>query len=80
MNPFRLCSGLRFLGYFMVVVVIAVVAVSYYAVVVVTWGPRLLAGGFRSLASFPILIVFHILVSIFTCYRFSIIGLGVSLA
>ncbi|RAL47644.1 hypothetical protein DM860_011382 [Cuscuta australis] len=61
MNPFRLCSGLRFLGYFMVVVVIAIVAVSYYAVVVVTWGPHLLAGGFRSVASFAILIVFHVL-------------------
>lgn len=61
MNLFRLCSGLRFLGYFMVIIVLAIVAVSYYAVVVVAWGPHLLDGGFRSFASFAVLIVFHIL-------------------
>ncbi|CAA6663155.1 unnamed protein product [Spirodela intermedia] len=33
-NPFRFCSGLRFLGYSMILLVAAVVALSYYAVVV----------------------------------------------
>nr|GMD31526.1 probable protein S-acyltransferase 12 [Ipomoea batatas] len=61
MNPFRLCSGLRFLGYFMIVIVLAIVAVSYYAVVIVTWGPHLLDGGSNSFFSFTILSIFHIL-------------------
>ncbi|CAM8941947.1 unnamed protein product [Rhodiola kirilowii] len=40
-NLFKFCSGLRFLGYFMIVLVAAVVALSYYTVVVITWGPKL---------------------------------------
>lgn len=62
-NPFRLCSGLRVLGYFMILIVLAVVLLSYYAVVVLTWGPHLLDGGFDSFLSFTIIITFHILVS-----------------
>lgn len=61
LNPFRLCSGLKVLGYFMILIVLAVVAISYYAVVVLTWAPHLLDGGFTSFLSFTIIITFHIL-------------------
>lgn len=62
LNPFRLCSGLKFLGYFMIVLVIAIIAVSYYAVVVLTWGPQLLDGGSHTFFSLLIIFVFHMLV------------------
>ncbi|KAK4354064.1 hypothetical protein RND71_026258 [Anisodus tanguticus] len=61
LNPFRLCSGLKALGYFMILIVFAIVALSYYAVVVLTWGPHVLDGGVSSLLSFTIIITFHIL-------------------
>ncbi|XVE77327.1 hypothetical protein DITRI_Ditri13aG0053600 [Diplodiscus trichospermus] len=60
-NVFKLCSGLRVLGYFMILLVAAIIGVSYYAVVVLTCGPQLLRGGFHSFLSFFIIIIFHIL-------------------
>ncbi|CAM8941946.1 unnamed protein product [Rhodiola kirilowii] len=60
-NLFKFCSGLRFLGYFMIVLVAAVVALSYYTVVVITWGPKVLRGGSDSALSLSILLLFHIL-------------------
>ncbi|KAK6260500.1 Palmitoyltransferase [Theobroma cacao] len=60
-NLFRLCSGLRVLGYFMILLVTAIIGVSYYAVVLLTWGPQLLGGGFHSFLSFAIIITFHVL-------------------
>ncbi|OMO64201.1 Zinc finger, DHHC-type, palmitoyltransferase [Corchorus capsularis] len=60
-NVFRLCSGLRVLGYFMILLVAAIIGVTYYAVVVVTWGPKLLGGGFHSFLAFAIIIKFHVL-------------------
>ncbi|KAH7863096.1 hypothetical protein Vadar_013247 [Vaccinium darrowii] len=62
LNLFKLCSGLKFLGYFMILLVAAIIAVSYYAVVILTWGPKLLQGGFNSFLSFTIIAVFHFLV------------------
>ncbi|XP_015076671.1 probable protein S-acyltransferase 12 isoform X1 [Solanum pennellii] len=61
LNPFRLCSGLKVIGYFMILIVFAIVVLSYYAVVVLIWAPRLLDGGFTSFLSFTIIIIFHIL-------------------
>lgn len=61
-NPFRLCSGLKALGYLMIVLVVVIVALSYYAVVILIWGPHLLDGGFISLFSFLVIILFHYLV------------------
>lgn len=58
-NPFRLCSGLRVIGYLMIVLMAALAALTYYAVVVVAWGPSLLAG---SPLAFLVVIAFHILV------------------
>lgn len=62
MNPFRACSPLRGLGYLMLAFVAAIVAVSYYAVVVYTWGPLLLGGGAAAGAA-AVLVAFHLLVS-----------------
>ncbi|XWS31992.1 hypothetical protein CRYUN_Cryun23aG0122400 [Craigia yunnanensis] len=39
---FKFCSGLRVLGYFMILLVGAIIGVSYYAVVLLTCGPLLL--------------------------------------
>lgn len=45
----------------MILIVFAIVVLSYYAVVVLIWAPRLLDGGFTSFLSFTIIIIFHIL-------------------
>ncbi|KAG2725652.1 hypothetical protein I3843_01G076500 [Carya illinoinensis] len=60
-NVFKFCSGLKVLGYFMILLVAGIIAVSYYAVVVLTWGPQLLRGGVHSFLAFSILILFHFL-------------------
>lgn len=53
----------------MIVLVAAIIVVSYYAVVVITWGPRLLEGGYKSLLSFTIIAVFHFLLAMLLwCY------------
>nr|XP_023880906.1 probable protein S-acyltransferase 12 isoform X1 [Quercus suber]XP_023880907.1 probable protein S-acyltransferase 12 isoform X2 [Quercus suber]XP_023880908.1 probable protein S-acyltransferase 12 isoform X3 [Quercus suber] len=68
-NAFKWCSGIRVLGYFMILLVAAIVAVSYYAVVVLTWGPQLLRGGLRTLLAAAILFVFHLLLALLSwCY------------
>ncbi|XP_072958358.1 probable protein S-acyltransferase 12 [Typha angustifolia] len=63
-NPFILCSSLKVLGYAMVFLVAAIAAASYYAVVIVAWGPRLFSGGLVSVLAFAIVIVFHILLAL----------------
>ncbi|XP_052192921.1 probable protein S-acyltransferase 12 [Diospyros lotus] len=69
LNLFKLCSGLKILGYFIIILVAAIIGVSYYAVVVLTWGPQLLEGGFKSCLSFTILVIFHaLLVLLLWCY------------
>ncbi|XP_071932813.1 probable protein S-acyltransferase 12 isoform X1 [Coffea arabica] len=65
-NPFRLCSGLKVLGYFMIFLVLSIIALSYYAVVILTWAPHLLRGGFNSFFSFFIVILFHYLLILLT--------------
>ncbi|CAL5382379.1 unnamed protein product [Camellia sinensis] len=63
LNLFKLCSGLKFLGYLIIVLVAAIIAVSYYAVVILTWGPHLLDDPFTvtSFFSFTVILVFHLL-------------------
>lgn len=61
-NLFRLCTGLKAIGYFMILLVAAIVSVSYYAVVVLTWGPELLRGGLHSVLAIVIIVLFHFLV------------------
>ncbi|GMP43945.1 hypothetical protein CsSME_00013109 [Camellia sinensis var. sinensis] len=71
LNLFKLCSGLKFLGYLIIVLVAAIIAVSYYAVVILTWGPHLLDDPFTSTSffSFTVILVFHLLLLLLLwCY------------
>ncbi|KAK8944418.1 putative S-acyltransferase [Platanthera zijinensis] len=72
-NPFRLCSGLRVLGYSMILLFVAIVAVSYYAVIIVAWGPRLLHGGPLSFLAFTIVILFHFLLVLLVWSYFMVV-------
>uniref|UniRef100_A0A0A9FH28 Uncharacterized protein n=1 Tax=Arundo donax TaxID=35708 RepID=A0A0A9FH28_ARUDO len=74
-NPFRACAGLRGLGYLMVALVVAIVAVSYYAVVVYAWGPVLLGGDADAAAAAAVLAAFHILVTD-VCLKWAITVFG----
>ena len=80
-NPFGLCSFLRFLGYSMILLVAAIVGLSYYAVVVVVWGPLLFRGGSSSILAFSIVVVFHALVISLSIvdfvFRFNFLGLSI---
>lgn len=61
-NVFKFCTALRGLGSIMILLVLGVVGVSYYAVVISNYGPGLAAGGLDSLIAFFVLILFHFLV------------------
>ncbi|PIA34870.1 hypothetical protein AQUCO_03700265v1 [Aquilegia coerulea] len=73
LNLFKFCSGLRALGYLMILLVGVIIAVSYYAVVILTWGPKLLHGGFISVLSFFIISVFHVLLVLLTWSYFMVV-------
>ncbi|XP_011082342.1 probable protein S-acyltransferase 12 isoform X1 [Sesamum indicum] len=73
LNPFRLCSGLKFLGYFMILLVLGLIAISYDAVILLTWGPHLLDGGFKSFVSFLIVTLFHVLLVLLTWSYFMVV-------
>lgn len=60
-NVFKFCAALRGLGSVMILLVLAVVGFTYYAVVVTNYWPAVLAGGANSYSSIAILILFHIL-------------------
>jgi len=62
-NVFRFCTALRGLGSIMILMVLGVVGVTYYAVVLTNFGPALFVGGLDTLISFVVLILFHCLVS-----------------
>lgn len=63
-NVFKFCTALRGLGSVMILLVLAIVGVTYYAVVVANYGPALLAGGIDSLIAVAVLLLFHFLVII----------------
>ncbi|XP_020212405.1 probable protein S-acyltransferase 12 [Cajanus cajan] len=68
-NVLKLWSGLRVLGYLMILLFAAIVALTYYAVVVITWGPLLFRSPLRLpsfLSAFFILLLFHILLLLLT--------------
>ncbi|XP_062027407.1 probable protein S-acyltransferase 14 [Rosa rugosa] len=60
-NAFKLCTALRALGYIMVLIVVGIVGLTYYAVVLLNYLPALLRGGVDALIAFPLLILFHFL-------------------
>ncbi|XP_076921323.1 putative protein S-acyltransferase 12 [Bidens hawaiensis] len=66
LNLFKLCSGLKFLGYFMILLVAGIIAVSYYAVVVITWAPQVTHGGVTMLLAVVVIVVFHVLLVMLT--------------
>ncbi|KAJ0968611.1 hypothetical protein J5N97_025528 [Dioscorea zingiberensis] len=74
-NFFRFCTALRVLGSVMIVLVLAIAAVTYYAVVIANYGPALLAAGasLRALSPIAVLLPFHFfLVMLLWCY-FSVV-------
>ncbi|QHN85555.1 putative protein S-acyltransferase [Arachis hypogaea] len=70
-NLFKLCSALRVLGYFMILLFAAIVALSYYAVVIIAWGPLLFHS--HSPLAFLILFLFHILLILLTWSYFMVV-------
>ncbi|XP_047341927.1 probable protein S-acyltransferase 14 isoform X2 [Impatiens glandulifera] len=75
-NIFRFCTALRGLGSIMILLVLAVVGVTYYAVVLTNYAPVLYdaTGGFTSsLIALVILILFHILLVLLLWSYFSVV-------
>ncbi|KAI7737233.1 hypothetical protein M8C21_012120 [Ambrosia artemisiifolia] len=73
LNFFKLCSGLKFLGYLMILLVTAIIAVSYYVVVLLTCVPHLSHGGFTSFLYFLIIVFFHLLLVMLTWSYFMVV-------
>ena len=63
-NVFKFCSALRALGSIMILLVLGIIGLSYYALVVVNYGPALFRGGLNSLTALLVLLLFHSLVSL----------------
>ncbi|XP_042435003.1 probable protein S-acyltransferase 14 [Zingiber officinale] len=72
-NVFKFCTALRALGSIMILLVLAIVGVSYYAVVVAHYGPALVAGGLDSLLAFVVLVPFHVLLGLLLWTYFSVV-------
>ncbi|KAL3616549.1 putative protein S-acyltransferase 14 [Castilleja foliolosa] len=72
-NVFKFCTALRGLGSIMILLVLGVVGVSYYAVVISNYGPGLAAGGLESLIAFVVLILFHCLLVMLLWSYFSVV-------
>ncbi|KAL7121145.1 hypothetical protein ACP275_02G165100 [Erythranthe tilingii] len=72
-NVFKFCTALRGLGSIMILLVLGVVGVSYYAVVITNYGPGLAAGGLDSLIAFVVLILFHCLLVLLLWSYFSVV-------
>ncbi|KAK4397374.1 putative protein S-acyltransferase 14 [Sesamum angolense] len=72
-NVFKFCTALRGLGSIMILLVLAVVGVSYYAVVITIYGPGLAAGGLDSLLAVAVLILFHFLLVMLLWSYFSVV-------
>ncbi|XP_022738445.1 probable protein S-acyltransferase 14 [Durio zibethinus] len=60
-NVFKFCTALRALGSIMIVFVLGIIGVTYYAVVVAHYGPSLFLGGFDMLSAILVLFLFHFL-------------------
>ncbi|XVF52704.1 hypothetical protein PTKIN_Ptkin05aG0039900 [Pterospermum kingtungense] len=60
-NVFKFCTALRALGSIMIVFVLAIIGVTYYAVVVAHYGPSLFLGGSDTVFAVVVLFLFHFL-------------------
>ncbi|KAL9256084.1 putative protein S-acyltransferase 14 [Drosera capensis] len=73
-NVFKFCTALRGLGSIMILLVLAVVGVTYYAVVLTIYGPAWYAGGgLDSLTAVAVLLVFHALLVMLLWSYFSVV-------
>ncbi|KAI9174053.1 hypothetical protein LWI28_011203 [Acer negundo] len=72
-NVFKYCSVLRALGSVMILLVLGIIGVSYYAVVVSTYGPALFNGGLDSITAFVVLLLFHFLLAMLLWSYFSVV-------
>ncbi|KAI3504332.1 hypothetical protein L1887_32916 [Cichorium endivia] len=72
-NVFKFCTALRGLGSIMILVVLGVVGVSYYAVVLSIYGPALTSGGLDSVIALAVLIMFHTLLVMLLWSYFSVV-------
>lgn len=69
-NVFRFCTALRGLGSIMILLVLGVVGVTYYAVVLTNYGPSLISGAgiLDALIAIAVLVLFHCLVNFLDFY------------
>ncbi|XP_021748297.1 probable protein S-acyltransferase 12 [Chenopodium quinoa] len=72
-NPFKYCSGLRYLGYLMIFMVLGIIALSYWAVIVLVWGPKLIHGGAPAVLAAFIVLLFHVLLILLTWSYFMVV-------
>ncbi|KAL6007961.1 hypothetical protein ACLOJK_033466 [Asimina triloba] len=72
-NVFKFCSVLRGLGSVMILLVAAIVGVSYYAIVVTNYGPALIRGGIDTVIALCVLIPFHGLLVMLLWSYFSVV-------
>ncbi|CAO2835409.1 unnamed protein product [Amaranthus hypochondriacus] len=72
-NPFKYCSGLRYLGYLMIFMVLGIIALTYWAVIVILWGPKLIHGGTQAVLAGFIVFVFHVLLILLTWSYFMVV-------
>lgn len=72
-NVFRFCTGLKAVGSIMVLVVLAVVGVSYYAVVITNYGPEVVKGGSATFTALLVVFLFHVLLAMLLWSYFSVV-------
>ncbi|MQL99097.1 hypothetical protein Taro_031819 [Colocasia esculenta] len=73
-NVFRFCTALRALGSVMILAVLGVVGVTYYAVVVTHYGPAVFGGGLEeSAVAAAVLVPFHCLLVMLLWSYFSVV-------
>ncbi|XP_062218974.1 probable protein S-acyltransferase 14 [Phragmites australis] len=74
-NVFRFCTALRGLGSVMILLVLALVGVTYYALVICNYGPMLLAaaGALDALSTLAVLLLFHFLLVMLLWSYFSVV-------
>ncbi|XP_043718283.1 probable protein S-acyltransferase 14 [Telopea speciosissima] len=72
-NVFKFCTALRGLGSIMILLVLGIVGVTYYAVVLTNYGPALYDGGLASANAFAVLLLFHGLLGMLLWSYFSVV-------